>query len=133
MTIPPPLDAWAIEADADLIKEHGQETDYLVTAWLRRHVLHDRVTYSTEHVIGSRSTGQQDTITLPGEATYEQVQQLAHTLGRVYDLKLAVRRVRLLPGLKVDPLTLQPTGEYEYVEAALSDHGTRQELDEEEV
>ncbi|THF88435.1 hypothetical protein E7T09_04300 [Deinococcus sp. KSM4-11] len=129
MTTPPPTDAWVIEADADLIKEHGEETDFLVTAWLRRHALDDRVSYSTEHVIGPRSTGQQDTITLPGEATIEAVQQLVHTLERVYDLRLAVRRVRLVPRLTVDPLTSQPTGEFEYVEEALS----RQESDEEEL
>ncbi|THF87192.1 hypothetical protein E7T09_08535 [Deinococcus sp. KSM4-11] len=59
-----------IEADADLIKEHGEETDDPVTDW-RRFGLLNWVSYGTNHVTGPRHTGQQDTITLPTEATFQ--------------------------------------------------------------
>ncbi|THF87189.1 hypothetical protein E7T09_08520 [Deinococcus sp. KSM4-11] len=118
MTYPPSIDAWVIEANADLIKEHGEQTDTFVTAWLRSHALPNLVVYSTNHVTGPRLLGQQDAIKLPGTATSDQVMQLVLELERAYDVPVMVRRVRLGPFAWLDPITRQPMREYACVDVA---------------
>lgn len=114
---PPPIDAWVIEAEADLTRERGGDTALMIRTWASRYDLEVGVQASSEAlgVGGARSPGDLDRVSLSGEIGSDQINELASQFGRAYDVQVFVRRAQLVALPQMDMQTMQPTGEFLYV------------------
>ncbi|THF88437.1 hypothetical protein E7T09_04310 [Deinococcus sp. KSM4-11] len=132
MTLPPLMDAWVLEADADLIMARYDDTTQIVRAWAAQCGLPDEASFDFQYS-GLTTTGPQDSFSVSGEATPNQVSELASRLSRAYDTRIVVRRTQLIAVPQLDMTSGQPTGKYAYFDPEVAERARRPEEDEREL
>ncbi|THF88436.1 hypothetical protein E7T09_04305 [Deinococcus sp. KSM4-11] len=132
MTTPPPIDAWVLEADTDLVTSHYDDTTQIVRTWATQHGLPDGASFNVQYS-GRTTSGAFDAFSVTGEATADQVEQLASRLNRAYDTQIVVRRTRLISVPHVGMTDGLPTGKYSYVDPVIMERARQPEGDERDL
>ncbi|THF87190.1 hypothetical protein E7T09_08525 [Deinococcus sp. KSM4-11] len=124
MTHPPLIDAWVLEADADLIMARYDDTTQTVRAWAAQLGLADGGSFNIQYS-GSTAAGAFDAFSVTGEATADQIEQLASRLSRVYDTRIFVSRRQLIAVPHVGMMDGRLTGKYSYFDPEVGERAQR--------
>ncbi|THF87191.1 hypothetical protein E7T09_08530 [Deinococcus sp. KSM4-11] len=132
MTPPLPVDAWILEADADLVMARYDDTTQIVRTWAAQHSLPDDAWFVFQYS-GLTATGPLDSFSVSGDATPDQVSELASRLSRAYDTRIVVRRTQLIPVPQLNMTSGQPRGNYLYFDPEVAERAWQPEGDKHEL
>lgn len=82
---------------------------------------------------GLTATGPLDSFSVSGDATPDQVSELASRLSRAYDTRIVVRRTQLIPVPQLNMTSGQPTGNYLYFDPEVAERAWQPEGDKHEL
>lgn len=110
MSLPPPIEIWVVEGQADLLDSRGSVTRGLVGDWQAAAGVEGEVSYSTDHQDGPRGRDDYDYVILPGATGQARAKALADLLASTFGLRLYVRHALLVAFPQYDADSSRRTG-----------------------